>query len=364
MMLNEFSQRKDVIYNYKDCLDHDNSIANNYCKLFSKNEVVIKRIATMSSSGMWKSTENLLPENKKNFTNLWTIYLMITKLHGAIVFHSFLMIYSIQTSTSYVDDVLGMGIIVWMIALGSLIGCILLRFINSKDVYTLASTFGILAIGISYIFVSNDNYVISICLWIYFFAISTAVAIPDIALLEISKIRYNEGALALGFFFEIIAIAVLQTTIEKSVLLNPDSEEYLLHIIGIIVVLVVTSLLFQLHMPNTYNKSLLQIQNELLKFHKYFAIYFDNSLPRSSSENNEYLENNTVNVFEDNARKITEAQDVYPSNDYSEVMENKLPDPPVNKVINFDYNTDIPKPPLIIPRVNYFKEKMSLYQNE
>lgn len=43
MIINEVRQRQGLVYNYRDCLDLDNSIANNYCKLFSRNEVLIER---------------------------------------------------------------------------------------------------------------------------------------------------------------------------------------------------------------------------------------------------------------------------------------------------------------------------------
>jgi hypothetical protein len=347
LIINEFRQRQGIIYNYKDCLDHDNAIANNYCKLFSKHEVIIERNPTVSAAGLWKSTENLLPQNKPNYTNWWTVYLLLPKLHGAVMFHYLLMSMTLGLSHAYVDGIIGLGITLWIMMIGAILGCVWLRFFEGSKLFSLTSTFAVTALGVSFVFYKNENQTGVICLWIYYFSVSIASAVPDICLMEIAKIRFSEGALAVGFFLEIIPIAVLQSLQREAHLVVGYywyTDKY------------------QLHMPNTYNKSLLQIQNELLKFKKYFAFDFDNhvtsTVPRRSSDSNHYLVSNSVNVFEDHAKTITTSEVTPP--DYTEVEE-KLPDPPVNKATNFDYNTDIPKPPVIIPRVNIAKGSNSLY---
>lgn len=91
LMINEIRQRQGLTYNYRDCLCHENAIANNYCKLFSKNEVVIERNTATTATNMWRSAENLLPKDHKSYSTLWTFYLLLSKFHGSIVFHYFLM---------------------------------------------------------------------------------------------------------------------------------------------------------------------------------------------------------------------------------------------------------------------------------
>jgi hypothetical protein len=368
LILNEFRQRQGIIYNYRDSLDNDNAIANNYCKLFSKNEVIIERNPTVSAAGLWKSTENLLPKNKPNYTNLWTIYLMLPKLHGAVMFHYLLVSMTLGVSHSYVDQIYGIGIAVWIMILGAIVGCFVLRFFQGSKVFSLTSTIAVTSLGVTYVFYKNENQgAFAICLWIYYFAVSIASAIPDSSLMEVSKIRFSEGALAIGYCLEIVPIAVLQSLQRDAHLVVGyywyTDKYYLPLIISTIVILVVTSMLYLLHMPNTQNKSLLQIQNELLKYKKYFAFDFDNEVnsvtTRHSSESNHYLVSNSGNVFENHERNVA-TSDTTPPNDYMEVMD-KLPDPPVNKATNFDYNTDIPKPPVIIPRVNIAKGTNSLY---
>lgn len=369
VVVNEFRQRQGIIYNYKDCLDHDNAIANNYCKLFSRNEVIVERSSTVSAAGLWKSTENLLPRNKKNYTNLWTLYLMLPKLHGAVMFHYLLVSITLLNSRGYVDWQFSKGLVVWIMAGGAIIGCVVLRFMNGARVYVITSAFGIMFMGIAYAFFYLENDIMIIFLWLYFASVSVATAVPDISLMEIAKIRFSEGALAVGYFIEIVTIAVLQSTQRSAIILTEFgwyNEKYFLPIaVSTIVILVLTSLLYQLHMPNTFDKSLLQIQNELLKYKKYFVFTFEkdvsSSVPRRTSESSQYTtSNNNVNVFEDHAKNITDSTQIH----YSEVSD-RLPDPPVNKVKNFDYSTDIPKPPSIIPRVKIAKsQNNSLYGSQ
>lgn len=369
LLLNEYRQRQGLLYNYRDCLDHDNAIANNYCKLFSKNEVLIERNPTVSAAGLWKSTENLLPRNKKNFTNYWTLMLMLPKLHGAILFHYFTVMMALSASKTYIEWHYAQGIVVWLMALGAVLGCFWLRLMQNAKVFTLSSIIAIIAIGVSFVFYQSSNSVIAVCFWIYFLAASIATSVPDGALMEVSKIRFSEGALALGFFLEIIPIAVLQSLQRDR---QPQEEWYtenyfLAVAISSIVVLVVVSMIYQLHMPNTYNKSLLQIQNELLKYKKYFAFDFDKEVSptavRRSSNGNHYSTNNNVNVFENQARTFSQSRLRTPSDDYTDI-HSRLPDPPTNKVTNFDYNTDIPKPTAIIPRVNFGKTAKSTAGSE
>lgn len=369
MAINEFRQRQGIIYNYKDCLDHDNAIANNYCKLFSRNEVIVERNPTVSAAGLWKSTENLLPRNKKNYTNLWTLYLMLPKLHGAVMFHYLLVSITLLNSRGYVDWQFSKGIVVWIMAGGSIIGCVILRYLSGAKTYVLTSTFGVMFLGIAYAFFHLEYDIMIIFLWLYFASVSIATAVPDIALMEIAKIRFSEGALAVGYFIEIITIAVLQSTQRSAIILIEFgwyNEKYFLPIIiSTIVILVVTNLLYQLHMPNTFDKSLLQIQNELLKYKKYFVFTFEEDVnttaPRRASEISHYATSNSnVNVFEDHAKNITESS----RPDYTDINE-RLPDPPVNKVKHFDYSTDIPRPPSIIPRVNIAKsQKIPTYGSQ
>lgn len=364
---NEIRQRQGLLYNYKDCLDHDNAIANNYCKLFSRNEVIIERNPTVSAAGMWKSTENLLPRSKQNYTNLWTIYCMLLKLHGAVMFHTLIVALMIQTSATYITAwSYSSGTGLWTMALGSIIGCVLLRFISGDKIYAMASATAVLLLAGVIVFYIRTFESIAIFLILYYFVISLAAAVPDIALMEVAKIRFCEGALAIGFFLEIIPIAILQN-IQSGAFFVAEADRYenntvVWLLISSMVVLVIAGSVNQLHMPTTYNKSLLQIQNELIKFKKYFALNFDESVkavPRRSSESNPYLADNNVNVFEDHEKNITTIS----PNDYTEVME-KLPDPPVNKVVSYDYNKEITKPPAIIPRVKMAKSNEgSLYSN-
>ena len=177
----------------------------------------------------------------------------------------------------------------------------------------------------------------TICLWFFFGLMSISAAVPDIAILEMSRLKYNEIFLAVGLIIEVVTVGSFQHFISSGDLLVNTEERYAWQAIAIIVVLVVTNLIIFLHMPNTKDKSLLQIQNELLKHPNYFKFGIKASVAeREQAVKNMYVTQRSVNVFEENPK----------NSDFS------LPDPPhyVNRNPEYDYasNGDIPS---IIPRV-------------
>lgn len=348
--INEACQRKDIIFNYRDCCDSDTAIANSYCKLFSRNEVLVERNLTISNAGLWKSTEQLLPQNQKNYTNLWTVFMVIPKLHGAVLFHYLFVLIIINSSDSYVNWEFAGLIPVLIMVIGSIFGCVLFRFFNIARVYVLSSVLAVIALGISFALLKASFSSMNILLWIFLFAISTVISVPDLALMEISKLRFCEFALSMGHFVEIVTIATLQSVQREAfewTKLDWANENYFLVIIvSSMVALIVSSAVYLLHMPNTHKKSLLQIQNELVKYKKYFVFDFDFDVNAPMSETTERPEENNKNILE---------VDNVSMNVYSDPTET-LPDPPTNKVKNdFDYGRDIPKPRAIIPRVNVTK---------
>lgn len=360
-VVNEALQREGLIYNYRDCLDHDNSIANNYCKLFSRNEVIIERNTTVATSGMWKSAENLLSQQKNIFTTLWTVYMLLPKLHSAIIFHYFLVTMSINAANASGIEIKYIhGITVWLMAVSALIGCVLLRFMRGKIIYLLTSAFAVIAVGLSIYFHYEWTFNgLAVCLWVFFGALAASISIPDIALLEVSKLRYNEGVLAAGNFIEFVPIALIQ-------IYHPDAhvltklmwytEKYFTyHVIAVIVILIVTSLIYILHMPNTYGKSLLQIQNELLKHKNYFAFKSNvgdsNQVPRRISESKNNLVNNTV----PGQRERSDTFSTVHSNIYADMHDSDSLPPVANAARNYNVYADFAKTPTIIPRVNLTK---------
>lgn len=255
------------------------------------------------------------------------------------------------------------GVVLWIMIISALTGSIMLRIIRISTVYIVTSIIAVIAIGVSLVFYGNSPPTgVAICLLIFYAATGISLAIPDIALLEIAKIRYNEGVLAIGYFTEIIPIAVLQLLQDEAHILTDwlwYTDQYFdIIVVASIVVLLVTSLIFLLHMPDTLGMSLLHIQNALLKHESYFAFNFDkngNQL-RMSTENSNYLVNeaHNQNVIVYQQRERTMTQSSTHSSRINHTVD-PLPSPPVNKVKNFDYNSEIPQPLSIIPRVNLTK---------
>lgn len=253
------------------------------------------------------------------------------------------------------------GVVLWIMIVSALTGSIMLRIIRISAVYICTSIVAVIAVGVSIVFYQRTPPTgVAVCLLIYYSAASISLAIPDIAILEISKIRYNEGFLAIGHFAEVISIAVLQYfQIDAHILTNVDwyiDEYYVAIAISSIVVLLVTSLIFLLHMPDTHGMSLLQIQNALLKHESYFAFKFDKSgsakMQKDSAESSNYVVNEASNqnvIMYHRGRSMTQ------SSTQSSRIPDILPAPPVNNVKNYDYSSEIPQHLSIIPRVNLAK---------
>lgn len=254
------------------------------------------------------------------------------------------------------------GLVVWIIIVSTLTGSFMLRIIRISTVYIWTSVVAVIAIGVSIVFYQETPPTgLAVCLLIYYTATTISLAIPDIAILEISKIRYNEGFLAIGHFAEIIPIAVLQHfQIDAHILTNVHwyiDEYYVLIVISSIVVLLVTSLIFLLHMPDTHGMSLLQIQNALLKHESYFAFKFDKSgsaskMPQNSAESSNYMVNEASNP---NVIMFHRERSMTQSSTQSSKVPDILPAPPVNKVKSYDYGSEVPQHLSIIPRVNLAK---------
>jgi uncharacterized membrane-anchored protein YhcB (DUF1043 family) len=360
LMINEVRQRQGMVYNYRDCLDSDNSIANNYCKLFSKNEVLIERNTATTGSNLWKSAENSASKNTKSYSSLWSFYLLMAKLHAAIVFHYFLITMTMNVSFRSFDEREVMyGVVLWIMVISAFTGAFMCRIIRIGSVYIFSSIIAAVAIGVSIVFYGRSPPVgVAVCLLIFYAATGLALSVPDTAILEISKIRYNEAMLAIGYFAEIIPIAVLQKLqIDAHILTDVwwyTDEYFIIIVITTIVVLLVTSLIFFLHMPDTQGMSLLQIQNALLKHESYFAFKFDKSggqssqLTRNSAESSNYLvvneaSNQNVIIYRERNGNLNNQQN------------DQLPPPPVNNVKNYDYSEEISKTFTIIPRANLVK---------
>lgn len=282
--------------------------------------------------------------------------MLLTKLHSAILFHYFLMTFTMNyTFRSFDQRNFMYGIVLWIMIVSSLIGSIMCRIIQISAVYIWSSIVAVIAIGVSIVFYgeSPPQPGVAVCLLIFYAAAAISFSIPDVALLEISKIRYNEAMLALGFFVEIIPIAVLQ-------LLQPDAhiltnilwytdQYFTIIVISTIVVLLVTSILFLFHMPNTLGMSLLQIQNALLKHNSYFAFNFNPSsdneqIRQISAENNNFV-----------TETSNEHVSYYSTSRQSSTNDSNLPPPASNNTKSFNYDSEVPRAATLIPRANLVK---------
>lgn len=331
-ILNEYRQRKGILYNYKDSLDHECSIANHYGKLFSKNEVIIERNTAVSATNLWKSREQKIEQNdRKNYSITWIFYLVTLKLHGAALYFYPLVVFSDrETSRYFFGDV---SYLYWIMFIGGLIGLFFCKFMRMQYLYPISLTCAIITLSVSHVFLYNTDVLVFI-LWLYFLIMSIPVMVPDIVIMEVSKMKYNEAWLAAGCVLEFLPFPLFKFLETEELLeFSFEEDEHLAYTMVVVIVIIVTSLFIILHMPNTFKKSMLKIQNEMLKHKRYFAFQTEPEkiveTPINRAFENIYVVNSTTsqNVFENHA--------------------NLMP----KELEKFDYEREIQNVPNLIPRV-------------
>lgn len=378
-LLNEYRQRRGIVYNYRDTLDHDVSIANNYGKLFSKNEVIIER-NNVSATALWKSTEQLiLPKNKRNYSITWIFYIVFLKLHGSALFFYQLLVFTVFETERYFSEK-NPAFLFWFIVAGGVVGCILTKFYRIHYIYPISGLTAIIAISCSNIFLNNTDGLVFV-MWIYFFLMAINTGVPDIAVMEVSKIKYNEAWLAAGCVIEFLPFGILKfLELQEVIEFDFDTEGHLLNTLVVTIVLVITATFLILHMPNTFKKSLLQIQNEMLKHKKYFAFlgakekdFSSAPVSRDKTFENIYAVNNSASSFDQNPNNFDSVRSGVTHYDYERDVQNAPNLIPRIKTVknseqssrkrsiseqhttstgisNYDYNSEIKEVPNIIPR--------------
>lgn len=340
-IINEYRQRKGILYNYRDHLDHDCSIANNFGKLFSKNEVIIERNNAISATNLWKSTEQLLPKNRKNYSITWIFYLVTLKLHGAALYFYPLLVFSVNETGRYFSD--KVSYLFWIMFAGGVVGLILTKFTRMQYLYPITLIGAIISIALSHVFLYDPEVLVFI-LWLYFLFMSTVTAVPDIVIMEVSKMKYNEAWLAVGCVLEFLPFPIFKFLETEEILeFKFEAEEHLMYTLVVTIIIIITSLFLILHMPSTFKKSLLQIQNEMLKHKKYFA--FQTAPPKlvdgppvNRAYENIYVVNSTSrNLFENHENALKES--IRSSNTMATEIE------------TYDYEKEIKDVPNLIPRV-------------
>ncbi|XP_055609600.1 uncharacterized protein LOC129756682 [Uranotaenia lowii] len=294
--VNEMLQRESIV-DYKKPLDFDTDIAHESGKLMSRSERrnlfnnFTSTVTPTTNGGFpkqWNSSSEQIvinPTNTgSNYHVLWVVCMIFTKLQGFIAFYFVLIMFSNGYVMAMFEDLDSAYSTYWFMALGSLIGLICMLFMSPKITFVAMSmlhTIGLI-LAVAFYSAGFQNLEMGAAYIIFYTFIGASLAIPAINILELSPLNFNESFLAIGTILEIIGIALMQYfVITDSRLLgkDPDSLELLPNFTGIIqghyIALIVLSVIIQIivlwHMPNTYKRSLAEINSDLMRMKSYFA---------------------------------------------------------------------------------------------
>lgn len=297
LAINEMLQREGIV-EYKKPLDFDTDIAHESGKLLTRREVrnlfnnfTSPTSATLANGGapkQWNSsTEQIIMDggnSGKNYHNLWVSLMIFTKLQGLIAFYFVFTLIAVSYSFSVFQNNTSAYSLFWFMALGSLVGVLCMFLINNKILFIVGSIGHIvgLILAVAFYYTDSDALNIGIAMIVFFTFIGVTLVIPAINILELASLNFNEFFLAVGSIIELIGIALIQYfgVTESSMFgLNPDTllpkdnhkEVIAAHFISMIVLSVILQVIVLWHMPNTFQKTLVEINNDLARMTSYFA---------------------------------------------------------------------------------------------
>lgn len=294
LAINEMLQREGIV-DYKKPLDFDTDIAHESGKLLTRmeprnlfNNFTSPTTATLTNGGAAKqwnsSTEQIIMDGGhagKNYHKLWVFFMIFTKLQGFIAFYWVFTYFGIRFSTLMFENGSTGYSVFWFMALGSLTGVFSMFFINNKILFIVASighTIGLI-LAVAFYYTDSDVLNVGISLIVFFTFVGVTIVIPAINILELASLNFNEFFLAVGSIMELIGIALIQyfAVIDPHSMfgINPDTTENHLkiaaHFIAMIVLSVILQVIVLWHMPNTFQKTLAEINTDLARMTSYFA---------------------------------------------------------------------------------------------
>jgi hypothetical protein len=288
-VLNEICQSC-KLYDYKNCRDVEMNDLNLTATIFerksAKQDSPLDLLNTniFAESG-WKSTNNLIKnditskQDRCNYGVVWLFYMISTNLIGFVVFYQMFM----NTAFAYVDLITVNYLLVWMIVAGAFIGAGFLFFVPTKHIFlATASSCLIVFIPLLILFWLDFQNLVGIMFLISYFFLGMLSSIPDTSTIELSSLKNTEVSLSAGFTLKMLAICVVQYI---SYVQNPIEDKYYFtsNTIVVMLIIIISSILILLHLPNTFRKTLLEIQEYLDANNKY-TVWQDTTKPSSISE--------------------------------------------------------------------------------
>lgn len=288
--VNEMLQREGIV-DYKKPLDFDTDIAHESGKLIGGRGERSNLYNNFASTGpttlangaapkQWNSsTEQIIMGGvggSKNYHNLWIFYMIFTKLQGFIAFYWIFVQFSVGFTVVLFGVNYGYSVF-WFMAAGSLLGILAMLMLSPKIVFVISSvlhTIGLI-LAVSFYSTGAGDIHMGVSLLVFYTFIGSSLVIPAINILELSSLNFNESFLAIGSILELLGIALMQyfAVTDPALVGNVDNHQDVIaaHFIGMIVLSVILEVIVLWHMPNTYKKSLAEINSDLSRMTSYFA---------------------------------------------------------------------------------------------
>jgi hypothetical protein len=290
-MLNEIWQLSKV-YEYKKCRDTEMNDLNISAKIFEDKFAIQESLEPLDllntnifeDSG-WKSTNNLMKhssvsnKSRCNYGIVWLVYMISTNLVGFVVFYQIF----INAALAYVDMITVNYLLVWMLVAGAFIGSGFLFFVPTKYFFLAVASSCVLAfVPLLTLFWLDFQNSVGIVFLVLYFLLGMVSSIPVTSTIELSSLKNIEVSLAAGFTLKMLSIGVVQyiNHVENTVV---DKSYFTYNAIVVILILIISSILVFLHLPNTFRKSLLEIRDYMATNDKY-TVWQKTSKPASLPE--------------------------------------------------------------------------------
>lgn len=260
LMINEVL-RSTRFYEYKESLDeHVDGANGNSILLYGRTDTID---LLKTEPPRFDGTELRVTPPKKR--SMATFLLIFLKLNGYMIFSAIMSGISIMAVSSEVHYYTYLQ---WIVSAGAAGGALTCLFISTRKMFILYTGIALAALVAALIVYYDeiDVFRIEIPMYIYYAFMGAIYCVGDISILDTTSIARTEIGLLFGYIIEMLPIAVIQYCIYfafNSIFYINYAVTFRIHGISIAVASAMLIILVLIVLPNTYQKSLLEIRDEL-----------------------------------------------------------------------------------------------------
>lgn len=256
------------MYNYKCSMDEALNESNYNKELYLNRNDLIVSFKQRKPIDCSIFVGNKIPYDKQ------FLLLPILKLKGCMLFSvTLLYVYGMYGTIELFNNTNLVYVPQCFILFGSIIGLIITLKLNYKKLFLLANLTQIMLLIISILVYHVNETFNGLPLLIYFSAASLSYSLSDICILKLTNLKFTELMLSIGYFIEILPIAIFQYfNIYKNefILISDAFYNYLAYTSSFIFVTILLILIVILTVQYKPEESLLDIQ-----YNNYDIVYYN-----------------------------------------------------------------------------------------